>query len=106
MDMDSLSYRYDPNRGIGASLSTNASYNGRQEDSLFRALPYRHFASIQIGFFQREVWYGRVGYEWLWPKGRPYRIMLRMEARQDGQIQLWGPMPTRSLIELALPTVV
>ena len=81
---------YDPNRGIGAALSTNVSYNGRREDSLFRALPYRHFARIQIGFFQREVWYGRVGYEWLWPKGRPYRIMLRMEGRQDGQIQLWG----------------
>jgi hypothetical protein len=81
---------YDPNRGFGAAIQANISYNGPREDSLFLSLPYRHFGSVQVGFFQREVWYGRLGYEWLWLGGRPYRLMMRTEARQDGQIQLWG----------------
>lgn len=81
---------YDPNRGLGAAIQANVSYNGSACDSLFRCVPYRHFGSIQVGFFEREVWYGRLSYEWLWPKGRPYRLMIRTEARRDGQIQLWG----------------
>ncbi len=81
---------YDPNRGFGSAIQANISYNGPREDSLFLSLPYRHFGSMQVGFFQREVWYGRLGYEWLWPGGSPYRLMMRTEARQDGQIQLWG----------------
>ncbi len=81
---------YDPNRGYGAAIQINLSYNGSREDSLFRCISYRHFGSIQVGFYQREVWYGRLAYEWLWPQGRPYRFMMRMDTRRDGQIQLWG----------------
>ena len=93
---------YDPNRGLGAAFQANISYNGSTKDSLFRCIPYRHFGSIQVGFYEREVWYGRLGYEWLWPKGRPYRLMARTEARQDGQIQLWGSDASTLRYDLSL----
>ena len=95
---------YDPSRGLGVALQANVSYNGAPEDSLFKCIPYRHFGTIQVGFYEREIWYGRVGYEWLWPGGRPYRIMARTEARKDGQIQLWGVDATTLRYDLSAYT--
>lgn len=82
---------YDPNRGLGFALALGVAYNGAKADSFFALLSFRHLWRTQLGFYIRQTRYVRLSWDWLWPLRKPYRLMLRLNYRDDAQIQVWGP---------------
>lgn len=81
---------YDPLRSIGASLAASIAYNGRRSSPFFSYAPYRYYLFTQAGGFLRESRYVRFFYDMPWIANRPYRLMFRLNFREESQGQFWG----------------
>lgn len=81
---------YDPLRSLGASLVASIAYNGNRNSPFFSYAPYKYYLFTQVGGFLRDSRYVRVFYDMPWIANRPYRVMLRLNFRDEAQGQFWG----------------